>query len=408
MKPQRGNGSIYHRGDVWWLKYYRNGKPFREPAWQAAEAIQGWPVDRTKIGETEAAKILKHRVGAITTGTFRGPQTERTTVAQLAEDFLRFQKQNKRKSIDDVTARWKLHLNPHLGNLRATQITTQRVRQYVDDRQREGAANATINRELAALKTMFRLGAKSTPPVVTSLPIIGLLPEDNTREIVLPAEYVQPLADACSREGLWLRTMFELGITYGWRGLSELLPMRVHQLDLIEKTIRLKKGTTKNKDGRVVAMTTPVYELLKQCVTGKGPDDFVFTWPEGHKQAGKPVRHFYGAWNRAIEGAGVKLPDGEKLIFHDLRRTAANDLVDAQIGRKEVMAIMGHKTDAMLTRYDIVSRPGAHDTIARVERFKQQRALSRSNQNGHNLGTIGPDTTENDAADTTDVVPINH
>ena len=23
-------GSVYKRGDVYWIKYYRNGKPFRE------------------------------------------------------------------------------------------------------------------------------------------------------------------------------------------------------------------------------------------------------------------------------------------------------------------------------------------------------------------------------------------
>ncbi len=26
MKGKKGNGSIFQRGAVWWVKYYRNGK----------------------------------------------------------------------------------------------------------------------------------------------------------------------------------------------------------------------------------------------------------------------------------------------------------------------------------------------------------------------------------------------
>ncbi len=44
---------------------------------------------------------------------------------------------------------------------RAVEITTERISDYIHSRQKDGAANASINRELAALKRMFRLGERA-------------------------------------------------------------------------------------------------------------------------------------------------------------------------------------------------------------------------------------------------------
>jgi hypothetical protein len=67
--------------------------------------------------------------------------------------------------------------------------------------------------------------------------------------------------------------------------------MRVRQVDLSTRTIRLEPGTTKNAEGRTVHMTSEVGMLLAACVSGKGPDDHVFTRTGGH-----PVRDFRKAW----------------------------------------------------------------------------------------------------------------
>jgi integrase len=149
------------------------------------------------------------------------------------------------------------------------------------------------------------------------------------------------LAKASSE--LWFRTLIEVGRTYGWRK-GELLHMRVKEVDLLARTLRLEPGTTKNKDGREVTMTDTVYILLCECVVRKQSDEFVFT-----REDGTPVRDFRKTWWRACVQAGVgkmicsrcSLPVlGTKcgtcdstdqirhqgLIFHDLRRTAARNL----------------------------------------------------------------------------------
>jgi len=60
--------------------------------------------------------------------------------------------------------------------------------------------------------------------------------------------------------------------SYGWRR-GELINLRVRQVDLINRTIRLDPGTTKNGEGREVTMTGEVAELLRAAVDGKRLND---------------------------------------------------------------------------------------------------------------------------------------
>jgi site-specific recombinase XerD len=71
------------------------------------------------------------------------------------------------------------------------------VARYIDSRQQERAANATINRELAALKRMFNLARQATPPRVNSVPHIAMLKENNVRTGFLEAKQHDRLVAEC-------------------------------------------------------------------------------------------------------------------------------------------------------------------------------------------------------------------
>lgn len=363
MRRPKGTGSVFQRpdSDVWWIKYSRNGKSYRES---------------TKTTNKEKAKnILKIRLAEITSGTFAGPQAERVRVEELAQDFLRDYRINGKKSLDDVEARWKLHLKPFFGFLRALDVTSELLARYIDGRQNEDAKNATINRELAALKRMFRLGAKATPAKVLRIPAFPRLAEDNVRKGFLEDGQYQKLIESCPE--LWFRAIVECGRIYGWR-ISEVLNLKVDQVDTGHRVIRLEPGTTKNKSGREVVMTETVYQLLSACIFGKSADDYVFTRPNG-----KRVRDFRHTWDTARKNAG-----SPHLLFHDLRRTAARNLRRAGVGESVIMRIGGWKTRSVFQRYDIVDNRDIADAVRKLEQSEQ-------NQISHVLVTFGKSETTN-------------
>jgi integrase len=350
MPRARGSGSVYQQknSSAYWIKYYRNGVPVRETT--------------RSTDYKEAVGFLNKRLAEIAAGNFSGPKIEKVRIDELADTFLRDYRINGRRSLDDVKARWELHLKPFFGDLRAVQVTTDLLSRYVDQRQQQDAANATINRELAALKRMFYLGYRSTPPRVNRVPAFPMLREDNARKGFLEDAQYQKLMAA--RPQLWFRVLVEVGRTYGWR-ISELLNLRVRQVDLLAKTLRLEPGTTKNGEGREVTMTKAVYELLALCVSAKSPDAHVFT-----RTNGNPVRDFREVWKAACTKAGVA-----GLLFHDLRRTAARNLRRAGVAEGVIMKIGGWRTRSVFERYAIVAQSDIEDAMIKLEK-----------RNGHTFG----------------------
>jgi integrase len=332
FRRPRGSGWLFRRSNsaIWWCGYYRNGKLYREST--------------HTTNEREAQRFLQRRIGEIASDNFIAPQTARIKVEELAELlFLDYQLRG-RKSLDDVKARWDLHLKPFFGHLKANMVSSDLITAYVVKRQNEGAKGATVNRELAALKRMFRLGYGATPPKVQRVPTFPKLAERNVRKGFVEDQEYQQLSEAAAAIGVWLRAMLEVAHAYGWR-VSELLNLRVEQLDLLNRIIRLNPGETKNDDGRVVFMTQKVHQLLAQCAAGKKPSDFVFT-----RGNGKPVRDFRSAWEKICTAAGAP-----ERLFHDLRRTAVRNMVRAGIPERVAMQISGHRTRAIFDRYHIVA-----------------------------------------------------
>lgn len=136
-------GSIYKRGNIWWIQYYRNGKPYQESSKSKKKMV--------------ASGLLKKREGEIAKGKLPGIHFDKVKFDELADDFLRDYRLNQRKSL--IRAERSVgHLKKTFEGMSVTDLTTPQIQAHIEDRLEEGAANGTINRELAALKRILNLG----------------------------------------------------------------------------------------------------------------------------------------------------------------------------------------------------------------------------------------------------------
>ncbi len=179
-RRRRGEGAIYTRprSPFLWIKYYRAGKPIRESTRTADSA--------------KAARLLRQRLAEIESNPAEGPRIE-----QLADDLFRDYRINELRSLDDIKTRWRLHLKPFLGSLQAAHLDSRLLERYVDRRQEEHASNATINRELACLKRMYRVAYQASPPRVPSVPHFPHLKENNVRQGFVTSEQFARLIAHC-------------------------------------------------------------------------------------------------------------------------------------------------------------------------------------------------------------------
>ena len=148
-------------------------------------------------------------------------------------------------------------------------ITSDRVTMYAVDRQAQDAANATINRELAALKHAFRLAADAGR--VASIPRIKLLEENNAREGFV--EHAQFLA---IREALPAHLKDPVSFLYhsGWR-VNEMRTLEWR--DVFGENVVLRRERSKSKKPRTLPLKGELAEIIQRAEAVRRPDcRFVF------------------------------------------------------------------------------------------------------------------------------------
>ena len=162
----------------------------------------------------------------------------------------------------------------------------------------------------------------------------------------LTQEQVHALAIAAGDYKPMVLVLAYCGLRFG-----EAAALRVRNVDLMRGRIRvagsvseingqLVWGTPKSHQARTVPLPRFLRDPLAEHMAGKGPEDLVFTSPDGTALRNGNFRR--RTWDPAARQVGL---DG--FTPHDLRHTTASLAVDAGANVKTLQQILGHASAAM-------------------------------------------------------------
>ncbi len=152
-RGKRGQGCVYRPKNSrnWWVKFSVDGQLYQESAETASK--------------NEAMKCLSRRKNECETGDYV-PDIKRVTVKELYDALLADYRING-KSHWWAELNWTKHLEPFFGAMLAKRVGSNTLSRYIESRLEEGAANASINRELSLLQRSFMIGYEAEPKKVS-------------------------------------------------------------------------------------------------------------------------------------------------------------------------------------------------------------------------------------------------
>ena len=306
--------------DKWYVDFTFKGKRIRQFAgYTKAQA-------RNTLAKLRI-EFLDERLG------FKKPgQGEAVPFEKFAEDFIElYAKQNKRSWKRDELSLNKLKAFFKGETLQS--IGPEKIERYKAMRKAE-VSPATVNRELACLKTLFNKAVEWAKAETNPAAKVKKFRENNARERILSPEEARRLVE-CAAPGI--RPVLMVALNTGMRR-TEILSLKWRDVDFAKSFILIEDS--KSGRSRKVPMNEFVYRTLKELP--RTSDEHVFFNPETNDHIKDIKTSFRTACQRA-EIRGVRL--------HDLRHTAASKMIEAGADLVTVSKILGHASIQMTMRY---------------------------------------------------------
>jgi integrase len=346
----RGEGSLYKRGEVFWVSFYHDGQTHREST--------------GKTDENEANKYLKNlrdELGAARIGarTFTSAKSSRLRVRELVDALEA-----------DFTLRGKLspqnksHLKrvkDDFGHYRAVDLKPEVIDAYIEKRIAKGDAKASVNRCTQLLSQSFTLAIQRGH--LSRAPHVRKLSEaDNVRKISVSETQLADFLAALPDDGL--RDFAQWCAACAMRsGEAKKLTWQMLHGD----ELRIPGKNCKNGESRVVPVCDELGEIIERRRSRRKMDcQFIF-----HRD-GVPVNEYRKAVATARRKAN--LPNGEtaqeRFVLHSLRSVAATNLIHAGVAPPVAMKVGGWKTDSMLHRYTILTTDDVRDALTQTGKYR--------------------------------------
>ena len=298
----------------------------------------------------------KLRAGAFEGVHFARPKTRTLTVGGAWEAYSPGAELEKRSWPTDCGR--AAHLLQHLGQRRCATLTQRDVDNYrvarLAEKTKRGGKPAigTLNREVALLKRLLSYAVKCGDLDRNPLQGVGLLEEDNTRDVIVSEAQLQQLVAAAAPV---FRPLVIVAYDSGMRR-SEVTQLQWRQVDLKAGVIRLQAEDTKTHTARDVFLTARAKAALEGLA--RSTSGYVFVNPKTNK----PWTDIRKQFRKACKDA--KLPG---VWFHDLRRSFVTNARRRGVAESVVMKLSGHRTREVFARYNIIDDSDLRSAVAMME-----------------------------------------
>lgn len=236
-----------------------------------------------------------------------------------------------------------------LGDVQADSLTWDMIEDYKAKRVvDEGRARATVNRELNGLSKGYSLAIEAGLLPEAARPKIQLFRLRNARQgFVYPEQFVR----IWKRLPHLVQDIAAVAYWTGWR-LGEVTGLTWDRVEVVWMRVRDKNG-----DPKSASILGPIEAAIERRRSYRIDGcSLVF------HRSGEHVLTFRKAWNYAVRDAGI----GRHVIFHDLRRSFINNGRRANIDRKILMQMTGHKTHSVFDRYQFVDEDEQEDAARKI------------------------------------------
>lgn len=283
--------------------------------------------------------------------------------ADSAKKYLEKLKESGGKGIEQKTRQLTLHITPFFNQKPLSGISTFDLARYRKHRKEAGAADATVNRELAVVSHMFNKGIEWG--WLTHRPgKIERFKEDKGRIVYLTPEQCRRVLEAARGDiSAHIYPFTVIALSTSMRK-DEVLSMKRENVDLARKRIFIPNAKAGARDQPI---TAELAEFLKAHIASL-PKGTEWLFPSVASKSGR-LATIRKAHRRVIKKAGL---DPDVVVRHTFRHTAITHLVQAGVDLPTVQKISGHKTLAMVARYAHAN--GAHIDAA-MDKLEGQISL---------------------------------
>lgn len=346
----------------WYFDFRMHGRRYRQTTNTANKQ------EAKKIEARDRSKVLDghydiRRVPDVAFSTF---------AATYLQDHAELNKRDKGARDGEIVK----VLNRVFGSVNLREITAHRVEEFKRERlagrwrgyKHTGPSKpikpGTVNRELNTLRAIFTKAIEWGHLREHPMRTVKRLKVDNRRTRILSPDEQVALVAACPKK---MARIVRFALITGAR-IGEVLALAWQ--DVLETELVFLE--TKNGKARRVPINDALRAVLAECPRA---GSWVFT--NARTQAPYTVHGAAHVFRRAVVRAGILTGD---VSLHTLRHTALSRMIAGGLDDHTVMAISGHATTQMLSRY---THPTAAHKLAALDTFNAV-------MDGQRMGRIAP------------------